>query len=267
MQSSINLRELRFDINCIVLHHRCQCQARCRKYPNFNKYASAAITLPLDLDLWHRRLGHHHYKGVKKLLKKKLVTRMTLNFSVVSDPICEPCLACKMHANHLPFSEWRATHPLELVHFNVYQVPYPSFSGYHYWVIFIDDYSRFRFVLPIKAKSDVFDAFKQFKAYAENQSGHRIKILRVDKGGAPCYYTWSKAQVSDDDLFLLWIVVKTRLHQVLPHYLPWPYWCSSHRDPSSSGMTGCHRCYCIWLQHLVPYPSIQSDFLEGSHDA
>jgi len=28
-------------------------------------------------------------------------------------------------------------------------------------------------MLPIKAKSDVFDAFKQFKAYAENQSGHK----------------------------------------------------------------------------------------------
>jgi len=38
-------------------------------------------------------------------------------------------------------------------------------------------------VLPIKAKSDVFDAFKQFKAYAENQSGYKIKILRDDKGG------------------------------------------------------------------------------------
>jgi len=24
------------------------------------EYASAAIKLPLDLDLWHRRLAHHH---------------------------------------------------------------------------------------------------------------------------------------------------------------------------------------------------------------
>ena len=29
----------------------------------------------------------------------------------------------------------------------------------------------------------VFDAFKQFKAYAENQTGHKIKKLRDDKGG------------------------------------------------------------------------------------
>ena len=28
-----------------------------------------------------------------------------------------------------------------------------------------------------------FDAFKQFKAYAENQTGHKIKALRDDKGG------------------------------------------------------------------------------------
>ena len=31
--------------------------------------------------------------------------------------------------------------------------------------------------------NNVFDVFKQFKAYTENQSGHRIKILRDDKGG------------------------------------------------------------------------------------
>ena len=145
------------------------------------EYASAATTLPLDLDLWHRRLAHHHYEGVKKLLKKKLVTGMTLDSSVAPDPICEPCLAGKMHANPFRPSQWRASRPLELVHSDVHQVSYPSFSGYCYWVTFIDDYSRFRFVLPIKAKSDVFNAFKQFKAYAENQSGHKIKILRDDK--------------------------------------------------------------------------------------
>ena len=59
-------------------------------------------------------------------------------------------------------------------------------------VTFIDDYSRFRFVLPIKAKSDVFEAFKNFKAYAENQSGHMIKILRDDKGGEYMSNTFSQ---------------------------------------------------------------------------
>jgi hypothetical protein len=31
------------------------------------EYASAATTLPLDLELWHRRLAHHHLAGVRTL--------------------------------------------------------------------------------------------------------------------------------------------------------------------------------------------------------
>ena len=53
-----------------------------------------------------KRLAHHHYEGVKKLLKKKLVTGMTLDSSVAPHPIYEPCLAGKMHANPFPPSEW-----------------------------------------------------------------------------------------------------------------------------------------------------------------
>jgi len=147
------------------------------------EYVSAATTLPLDIDLWHRRLAHHHLAGVRTLLDHKLVTGMHLDSKSTPDPICKPCLAGKMHSNPFPSSQWHATRPLELVHSDVHQVPYSSFSGFHYWVTFIDDYSRYRFILPIKAKSDIFEAFKQFKVYAENQSERKIKILRDDKGG------------------------------------------------------------------------------------
>ena len=35
----------------------------------------------------------------------------------------------------------------------------------------------------LKHKFDAFGYFQQFKALVENQSGHRIKILRTDRGG------------------------------------------------------------------------------------
>ena len=38
-------------------------------------------------------------------------------------------------------------------------------------------------MIPVRAKSDVFEAFKQFKAFAENQIERRIKTLQDDKGG------------------------------------------------------------------------------------
>ena len=43
--------------------------------------------------------------------------------------------------------------------------------------------SHFWAVLLLKAKSDAFKAFKQFKAYAENQLNKSVKALRDDKGG------------------------------------------------------------------------------------
>ncbi|OAX31499.1 hypothetical protein K503DRAFT_655445, partial [Rhizopogon vinicolor AM-OR11-026] len=103
------------------------------------EYASAATTIPLDINLWHRKLAHHHLAGVRTLLDHNLVTGMKLDSKTAPDPICEPCLAGKMHSNPFPSSQWCASRPLELVHSDVHQVPYPSFFGYSYCVTLIDD--------------------------------------------------------------------------------------------------------------------------------
>ena len=50
-------------------------------------------------------------------------------------------------------------------------------------IAFIDDKSRFKAAMPLKQKSEAFHAFKNFKAYAENQTGKKIKRLRCDEGG------------------------------------------------------------------------------------
>ena len=140
-------------------------------------------TLPLDLALWHRRLCHHNYNDVKRLLKEDLAVGMTLDSKAKPDPICEPCLAGKMNANPFPSSETRATELLELIHTDVHEVGARSRAGHYYWVTFIDDKSRFKAVMPIKRKSDTFAAFKIFKAYAEKQTGRKIKAIRDDKAG------------------------------------------------------------------------------------
>jgi transposase InsO family protein len=62
-------------------------------------------------------------------------------------------------------------------------MPSPSLSGSLYYVIFIDDYSRKCWIYFLKAKSDTFDKFKEYKAFIEKQTGKHIKILRTDNGG------------------------------------------------------------------------------------
>jgi transposase InsO family protein len=59
----------------------------------------------------------------------------------------------------------------------------PSLSGCLYYVIFIDDYSRKCWIYFLKAKSDTFYKFKEYKSFLEKQIGKHIRILRTDNGG------------------------------------------------------------------------------------
>ena len=104
-----------------------------------------------------------------------MVHGLQLDVNTMPDPICEPCLAGKMHADPFPPSTSHSSCLLELVHTDVHHVAHSLLSGCHYWVTFIEDYSRYCFVLPIKHKSDVFKAFKTFKTFAEIQSKYKIK--------------------------------------------------------------------------------------------
>ena len=94
---------------------------------------SAALTLPLDEALWHRRLAHYHLQGIRKLAQSELVTGIKLHNKQQADPICEPCLAGKLNAAPFPSSLNRASKPLRLVHSDVHgPLPVRTHSGYRY---------------------------------------------------------------------------------------------------------------------------------------
>ena len=146
--------------------------------------ASYISTLPVDISLWHRRLAHHDYNSVKQMISKQLVTGIDIKSNQAPDPICEPCLSGKMNANPFPPSKTRASKPLELIHTDLHG-PFKTrtISGYRYWITFIDDYTRFRAVMFLKSKDQAFDAFRRYKAYAENHLDAKIQCVRIDKGG------------------------------------------------------------------------------------
>eukprot|EP00253_Pinus_taeda_P001647 PITA_01647 len=78
----------------------------------------------------------------------------------------------------------QASTPLQLVHSDLCgPLPIVSFSGYKYFLTFIDDFSRRTWVYFLKLKSEVFNIFLAFKAFVEKQSGHQILKLRSDNGG------------------------------------------------------------------------------------
>ena len=56
-------------------------------------------------------------------------------------------------------------------------------NGPNYFIIFIDDYSRYMYLYLLRSKDEALDTFKVFKAEVENQSGKHIKIVISYRGG------------------------------------------------------------------------------------
>ena len=112
---------------------------------------------------------------------------MVKGFPLIDRPeiVYEGCIFGKHHRETFPvIKSYRARTPLEIVHSNICgPMQTSSISGCKYFLTFIDEHSRKRWVYFLKHKSDAFGYFQQFKALVENQSGHRIKILRTDRGG------------------------------------------------------------------------------------
>jgi len=87
------------------------------------------------------------------MVKQQLISGLVMSSGIAPDPICKPCLAGKMHVNPFPSSETQATCPLELIHSDLHVLSLFSLTlDFCYWVSFIDDFTRFRTVIPLRVK-------------------------------------------------------------------------------------------------------------------
>ncbi|PKU75779.1 Retrovirus-related Pol polyprotein from transposon TNT 1-94 [Dendrobium catenatum] len=97
---------------------------------------------------------------------------------------CHVCNKAKHHKSVFELSRNRANSVLDLIHSDVWgPAPTTSNTGMLYYVLFIDNYSRFSWIFPLRHKSEVFAVFVTFKTYIENLTSAKIKCLRTDGGG------------------------------------------------------------------------------------
>jgi hypothetical protein len=72
----------------------------------------------------------------------------------------------------------RAFSPLDLIHNDLMgPFPHPSIKKERCMLIFVDDFSRFTWILFLRKNSEIFQLLKDFKALVETYSGKKIKIL------------------------------------------------------------------------------------------
>ena len=130
----------------------------------------------LMLQLYHERMAHQNKHHVKNLIERELGIKVRAD-----NETCEGCIYGKAH--RLKFgTRVRATAPGELIHCDVCgPFEMPSFRGYRYFVLFKDDFSRYRRVYFMKEKSEVSSKLEEMLAEART-SGNTVKELLSDNG-------------------------------------------------------------------------------------
>ncbi|KAD5961432.1 hypothetical protein E3N88_12905 [Mikania micrantha] len=153
--------------------------------------------------VWHARMGHTNFGLLEEMTKKDMVTGMPK----ISHPkrLCEGCVIAKQarktfvtasarssgkSVRYVYFhcilceAKWRASRKLELVHADLCGPITPStLAGRRYFLLLVDDYSRYMWVYFLKTKDEAFGCFKSFKEMVELQGKTKVGTLRTDRGG------------------------------------------------------------------------------------
>ena len=130
--------------------------------------------------LWHGHLGHIGVKVMKKLHADELLKSLGYE----SFETFEPCLMGKMTKTPFSGTMERASDLLEIIHTNVCgPMSVDARGGYHYFLTFTDDLSRYGYIYLMKHKSETFEKFKEFQSEVKNHRNKKIKFLRSDRGG------------------------------------------------------------------------------------
>jgi hypothetical protein len=145
-------------------------------------HALTSATMPIEI-LWHQRYGHINHLDLLLLQKKNMVEGLPMlkNENVA----CDGCALGKMHKDEFPSNlDRKKRYVLDLVHTDVCgPMQTRSLGGAFYFLLFIDDCTRYTWVYFLRRKSDAFEYFKEFRTMVGKQKGKSIKILHSNQGG------------------------------------------------------------------------------------
>ena len=137
------------------------------------------------MNVWHERFAHVNEEIIIRMANGEGVSGM----EVIKDgkKILNPCHGCNLGKMHkLPFETSKSitTQVGELIHSDVVgpmQVSSPN--GARYYILFKDDFSRYKTVYFMKLKSEAIDCTKLFTKKTQCETGKRVRMLRSDNGG------------------------------------------------------------------------------------
>nr|GMD08012.1 Retrovirus-related Pol polyprotein from transposon RE1 [Ipomoea batatas] len=131
------------------------------EWPASPTFSSHVFTTMVCDTNWHHRLGHPSTPILDRLFVRLGIS----NSSAQSH--CNACLSNKSHKLSFTSSTLTTSEPLEVVFSGVWTSPLYSFDSYKYYIVFVDHYTKYIWLYPLKRKSDTNDVFVRFKSIVE----------------------------------------------------------------------------------------------------
>ena len=132
-----------------------------------------------SMELLHQRLGHLSFRKIRMMQKDLLTQKISITKEKESTP-CLGCAAGKLSRENRRLTRLHpATEALEVIHTDI-SGPYASSTKGNRWlIIFVDEFTRFTTMFPMKQKSDALSCFKIFQTYIENDRKTVIKNINM----------------------------------------------------------------------------------------
>ncbi|GKE14631.1 putative ribonuclease H-like domain-containing protein [Tanacetum coccineum] len=133
--------------------------------------------------LWHRRLGHINFKTMNKLVKGNLVRGLPSKLFEIN----QTCVACQKGKQHRASCKSKTvssiSQPLHMLHMDLFGLTFvKSLMKKMYFLVVIDDYSRFSWVFFLATKDEISGILKSFITGVKNLIDQRVKVIRCDNG-------------------------------------------------------------------------------------
>ncbi|CAI5956626.1 unnamed protein product [Closterium sp. NIES-64] len=143
--------------------------------------------------LWHHRLGHPSLLWVRGMASRLLVSGLPRSLPPLPQgpgPACVPCVEGRQraapHSSQFPPTEA----PLQTLHMDVWGPARVRGLGHErYFLLVVDDYSRYTTVFPLRSKGDVtevlIDWIRPARLQLRQSFGSDFPVLRLhsDRGG------------------------------------------------------------------------------------
>ncbi|CAI7833175.1 unnamed protein product [Closterium sp. NIES-53] len=143
--------------------------------------------------LWHHRLGHPSLLRLRGMASRFLVSGLPRSLPPLPQgpgPTCVPCVEGRQratpHSSQFPPTEA----PLHTLHMDVWGPARVRGQGHeHYFLLVVDNYSRYTTVFPLRSKGDVtevlIDWIRAARLQLRQSFGSDFPVLRLhsDRGG------------------------------------------------------------------------------------